>query len=158
MSSTAWVRASLTARGIPFEELHHAPAYTAQQVAAREHVSGARVAKVVAAVADGRFVELILPASRRVDLERVKEVLGAKEARLASEEEMEKVFTGCEVGATPALRHWEGLPVLMDRMMPVEGDVVIQAGSHTDAIRLPLREWYELVNPQVVSFSRPEAD
>jgi Ala-tRNA(Pro) deacylase len=156
MSASTWIRTSLTARGIPFEEMHHPPAFTAQQVAAREHVSGHRMAKVVAAVVDGRAVELILPASRRVDLERVKEVLGAKDVRLASEEEMGRVFTGCEVGAIPALRHWEGVTVLMDRTMPVDGDLVIQAGTHTDAIRLPLREWFEMVNPQVVSISRPE--
>jgi hypothetical protein len=37
----------LEVRGIPFEEVHHAEAYTAQEVAQREHFSGHRVAKVV---------------------------------------------------------------------------------------------------------------
>src|SRR3712207_7396677 len=44
-------------------------------------VSGHRVAKVVGVLADGRPVELILPASRRVMLDRVREVLGAAEVR-----------------------------------------------------------------------------
>jgi Ala-tRNA(Pro) deacylase len=141
MSPSLWIRESLSARGIPFEEMHHQTAYTAQQVAAREHVSGHRVAKVVAALADGRPVELILPASRRIDLELLKHALGASQVRLASEEEMAKVFTDCEVGALPALRHWQGVPVLMDRAMQVEGHLVFQAGTHTDAIRVPFRDW-----------------
>jgi len=136
--------------------LRHPSAYTAQQMAAREHVSGRRVAKVVAALADGRPVELILPATRRVDLERVRQALGAEEARLASEEEMAKVFTDCEVGAIPPMRHWEGVPVLMDGSMPTDGDLVIVAGTHTDAIRLPFRDWYEMVNPQVVPISEDD--
>ena len=157
MPAALWVRTELTAHGVPFEQLRHPAAYTAQQLARTEHVSGHRVAKVVAALADGRPVELILPASRRVDLEKLREALGAEEVRLASEEEMAEVFTGCETGAIPALRHWEGVPVLMDRDMPVDGDVVFPAATHTDAVRLPFRDWYEMVRPYVADFSRPEA-
>ncbi len=31
----------------------------------------------------------------------------------------------------------------------------MQAGTHGDAIRLRFRDWYEMVNPQVASFSDP---
>jgi Ala-tRNA(Pro) deacylase len=145
----------LRARGVPFEEFHHPAAYTAQEVAQREHVSGRRVAKVVAAVVDGRFIELIVPANRRVRLDQVREVLRAREARLASEKEMEEVFGDCEVGAIPPLRHWEGVDLLMDRSLQVAGDILFQAGTHEDAIRVRFRDWSELVRPQVATFSEP---
>jgi Ala-tRNA(Pro) deacylase len=145
----------LERRGIPFEELHHPEVYTAQEVAQREHVSGHRVAKVVVVIADGRPVELILPASRHVNLDRVRTVLHAQELRLATEEEMERSFTDCEVGAIPALRHWKDVDVLMDRSLNVEGDILFQAGTHADAVRLNFRDWYEMVNPQVATFSEP---
>jgi Ala-tRNA(Pro) deacylase len=142
-------------RGIPFQELHHPEVYTAQEVAQREHVSGHRVAKVVVVMADGAPVELVLPASRHVNLERVRTVLSADTVRLATEEEMEKCFTDCEVGAIPALRHWQGVAVLMDRSLNVEGDILLQAGTHQDAVRLNFRDWYELVNPRVATFTEP---
>jgi Ala-tRNA(Pro) deacylase len=148
----------LALRGIPFEELHHREAYTAQQVAEREHVSGHRVAKVVVVMVDDRPVELILPATRRVDLHRVRLVMDAATVRLATEAEMEKVFTDCEVGAIPALRQCPGITVLMDRSLTAEGDIVFQAGTHTDAIRLNFRDWYELVRPQVAIFSSEPAE
>ena len=157
MSASLWIRESLASRGIPFEEMRHRTAYTAREVARREHVSGHRFAKVVAALADGRPIELILPASRRIDLELLRHALGARQVRLATEQEMAEVFTDCEIGAIPALRHWVGVPVLMDRSMPTDGDVVFQAGTHTEAVRLPFRDWYEMVKPTVASFSRPEA-
>jgi len=113
------------------------------------------VAKVVVAMVDGRPVELILPASRRVNLERARTVLHAHDIRLAPEAEMEKYFTDCEVGAIPALPHWKGVDVLMDRSLNVDGDILFQAGTHADAIRLNFRDWYELVKPQVVTFSDP---
>ena len=154
MATPTWIRKMLELRGIPFEELHHAEAYTAQQVAQREHVSGHRVAKVVVVMADRRPVELILPASRHVDLAKVRIVLNAKEARLATEAEMEKFFTDCEVGAIPPLRHWD-VDVLMDRSLNVEGHILFQAGTHADTVRLNFRDWYEMVKPQVATFAEP---
>jgi Ala-tRNA(Pro) deacylase len=153
MATPEWIRKLLELRGIPFEDLHHAEAYTAQDVAHREHVSGHRVAKVVVVIADGRPVELILPASRRVDLGQVRSVLAASAVRLATEDEMQKCFSDCEVGAIPPLRHWQDVAVLMDRALTVEGDIVFQAGTHQDAVRLKFRDWFELVNPQVVTIS-----
>jgi Ala-tRNA(Pro) deacylase len=155
MATPLWIRKMLELRGIPFEELHHPDAYTAQEVAQREHFSGHRVAKVVVVIVDGRPVELILPASRLVDLDRVQVVLNARQVRLASEEEMERYLSDCELGAVPPLRHWKDVTVLMDRSLNVEGDILFQAGTHADAIRLSFRDWYEMVNPQVATFGKP---
>jgi len=153
MATPLWIKQMLEARGIHFEELHHRTAYTAQEVAGNEHVSGRRVAKVVAAVADGKFVEVILPANRRVDLERLRETLDAREVRLASEKEMATVFNDVEPGAIPPLRHWENVKVLLDHSMIVDGDILFQAGTHEDAIRLNFRDWYELAHPEVATLS-----
>jgi Ala-tRNA(Pro) deacylase len=106
-------------------------------------------------MADGRPVELILPASRHVNLDQVREVLGAREVRLASEKEMHESFTDCDVGAIPALRHWKDVAVLMDPSLQVEGDIVFQAGTHADAIRLSFRDWYDMVKPRVEAFTIP---
>jgi hypothetical protein len=82
----------------------------------------------VAVIAAGRPVELILPASRRVVLDRVRTALGSLDVRLATEGEVERYFPGTEPGAIPALRHWEGVELLMDDAMRVEGDIVLQGG------------------------------
>jgi Ala-tRNA(Pro) deacylase len=155
MATPLWIRKMLQLRGIPFEEVRHPQVYTAQEVAQREHFSGHRVAKVVVVMADGWPVELILPASRHVNLDRVRTVLHTHEVRLATEAEMERSFTDCEVGAIPALRHWKGVEVLMDRALTVEGKILFQAGTHVDAVRLNFLDWYEMVKPQVATFSEP---
>jgi len=153
MATPLWIRKMLQLRGIPFEELHHSEVYTAQQVAQREHVSGHRVAKVVVVMADGRPVELILPASRYVVLNQVRALLKARDVRLASEREMEDFFSDCQPGAIPALRYLPDVPVLMDRALIVEGNILFQAGTHCDAVLLNFRDWFEMVNPQVATFS-----
>jgi Ala-tRNA(Pro) deacylase len=149
MAVANWVRDELQQRGIAYEELHHDDAFTAQQLAQCEHVSGHRVAKVVCVIADGRPVELILPASRRVRFDRVRDVLDVDEVRLASEQELMRYFTDCELGATPAMRHWHGIEVLMDGHLSCDGDIVLPAGTHTDAIRMRFDDWFGMVNPRV---------
>jgi Ala-tRNA(Pro) deacylase len=155
MATPLWIRKMLELRGIPFQEMHHSEAYTAQDVAHAEHFSGHHVAKVVVAMADGRPIELVIPASRKVQLERVGKAVGAKDVRLASEPEIEKYFTDCEVGAVPPLRHWKNVDVLMDPSMKVDGDIVFQAGTHEEAVRLNFKDWFDLVKPQMASFSQP---
>ena len=156
MATATWIKNMLGTRGVAYEELHHRVAFTAQEVAQSEHVSGHCLAKVVVAMADGRPVELILPASRRVVLDRVRRLLGAGAVRLASEAEMEKVFTDCETGAIPPLRHWKDVTVMMDASLSSAQDLVFQAGTHEDAIRLKFHDWLALVSPRVEYFAAPE--
>jgi Ala-tRNA(Pro) deacylase len=156
MATATWVRDELEQRGLKYQELHHPESFTAQAVAQHEHISGHRVAKVVAVIADGRPVELILPASRHVLLDRVRALLGARTVRLATEEEIQHYFTDCEVGAIPALRHWRDTEVLMDGHLRNAEDIIFQAGTHCDAVRLRFDDWFEMVNPRVEWFSEPE--
>src|SRR5262249_55186841 len=144
MATATWVREELDQRGVRYEELHHPDAYTAQQVAQGEHVSGHRVAKVVGVIADGRPVELILPASRRVLLDRVGELLGAREVRLATEDELGRHFTDCEPGAIPALRHWRDVELIMDSHLRHDGDILICGGTHRDAVRVRFDDWFAM--------------
>ncbi len=155
MATATWVRDELDRKGVAYQELHHPDAYTAQELAQREHVSGHRVAKVVGILADGRPIELVLPASRRVQLDRVRELLGAREVRLASEQELERHFPDCELGAIPALRHWGEVDVIMDGNLCCGGDIVILGGTHQDAIRMRFDDWFDMVGPRVELFSEP---
>jgi Ala-tRNA(Pro) deacylase len=156
MAAASWIRTLLEKRGVRFEERHHREAYTAQEVAQCEHISGHRLAKVVLVIADGKPIELILPASRKVDMDRLRRVLRSHFVRLASEAEIERIFNDVEAGAVPALRHWRDVEVLMDRDMEVEGEIMIQAGTHEDAICLDYHDWFDIVSPRIAAFSRLE--
>jgi Ala-tRNA(Pro) deacylase len=155
MAPATWIRSELEQQGIAFEELHHAEAYTAQEVAQHEHVSGHRVAKVVCVMADERPIEMVLPASRCLMLDWVRQLLRGGQVRLASEEEMQCYFTDCEVGAIPALRHWQGVEMIMDGHLNVEGDIFILGGTHRDAFRIRFDDWFKMVNPRVEMLSEP---
>ncbi len=138
---------------VSFETHHHPTAYTAQEVAASEHTPGRMVVKVVMVLADDELVMLAMPAPYQADLDRVGEILGATEVRLAHEEEFASAFPDCEVGAMPPFGNLYDLPVYVDEALAEDETIVVQAGTHTDTLRLEYADFERLVEPTVVRFA-----
>lgn len=147
------LEAYLKEKGVAYETRHHPLAYTAQEVAAAEHVPGRMLAKVVMVRADDRIVMLVLPAPYRVDFEKLKGVLAVKEVRLAREEEFADLFPDCEVGAMPAFGNLYNVTVYVDKALAEDEKIVMQAGTHTDTIALSYADFQRLVGPQVAEFA-----
>src|SRR6266508_6830613 len=101
MDCRAGLESLFRERGVSFEVQEHSMAFTAQTVAASEHVPGRMFAKVVMALADGELVMLVLPAPSMVDVSKLGAVFGGKQIRLASEEDFAGAFPDCEPGAMP---------------------------------------------------------
>jgi Ala-tRNA(Pro) deacylase len=144
----------LRSEGVQFEELRHPVAYTAQEVAAVEHVSGRYVAKVVMAIASGKPVMLVLPANMRVDLDKARDSLGLADLRLATEQEFAGIFADCEVGAMPPMGNLYGVPVYVDKALTGDPEIVFQAGTHTDTIKVRYRDFERLACPEVRDIGR----
>lgn len=153
MAISPWVKEKLIKNKIPFEEVHHSPTYTAQELAQQEHVTGHKVAKLVVVIADGKPHGLVLPASRKIILHRVREALGATYVRLASEGELRSFCTDCDVGSTPPIPHWPNIQLLMDESMRVSGDILFQAGTHIDGVKVKFADWFNFVKPAMGSFT-----
>jgi Ala-tRNA(Pro) deacylase len=144
------LRAFLEQQGATAHIHTHRPLYTAQEVAAAEDISGDSMAKVVMAVADGRMVMLVLPASLRVDVARVRDELGVHEVRLASEAEFRRLFPDCELGAMPPFGHLYGLPVYVDPELASAPVMLFEAGSHREVGVMPFAEFQRLEHPHVL--------
>jgi len=142
----------LNSRNVAYRFCTHSPAYTAQGTAHAQHVSGKDLAKVVMVMADDRLVMTVLPASHRVDLDRLAELLNAKKTRLAAEEEFKDVFPGCELGAMPPLGNLYNLEVWLDTSMEERPEIVFNAGTHVDSIQMRTADLEALVQPKKGSF------
>lgn len=154
MSMPGWIESTLEQEHVRFQSRHHRPRFTAQEVAAEEHVSGHRLAKVVVVKADDSMVEVVVPASLRINIESVRRELGCRTCRLATEREIAERFGDCEVGAVPPLRHWPDVSILMDRhLLHLKGPMLFQAGTHEDAIELEFADWYRITQPREGDFT-----
>lgn len=137
----------LQQRGVPFEKHAHPVTYTAQGLANAEHVSGYMVAKPVIVKGAAGFAMCVIPAPKHLDPLRVAEVLEDTNVRLATESEMGTLFPDCELGAEPPIGSLFGLKTLMDRQLEVDEFLVMQAGTHRDAIRIRRADWERLCEP-----------
>jgi Ala-tRNA(Pro) deacylase len=153
MAVVARLRDYLDQHGIKYSVISHSLAYTAQELAALTHVRGKEFAKTVVIKAGDRFVAVTLPAHHTVVLEDLGRVLGA-DARLATEEEITRLFPGCEVGAMPPFGNLYGVPVWVAEPLTRDEEIVFNAGTHTDAIRMRYRDFDRLVKPHVAAISR----
>jgi Ala-tRNA(Pro) deacylase len=153
MSIPAWIADSLDSGAVPYRQQHHRIGYTAQWVAQHAHVPGSSFGKVVVALADGRPLLLVLPAHARVDVARARAELGARDFRLAREDELARLMPDVELGAIPPLRHWQGVDIWMDPSLRHEGELVFQAGTHEDTIHMDFADWMRITEPRVCRFA-----
>jgi Ala-tRNA(Pro) deacylase len=151
------IKKYLDLQGIPYEHHVHRTAYTAQEVAAEEHIPGKMVAKTVLVKEDNRLVMAVLPASIKVDLATLKNTLQAREVRLASEFEFTGLFPDSEVGAMPPFGNLYGIPVYVEKSLTKDHEIVFNAGTHQDTIRMRYDDFARLVQPTVCSFGLESA-
>jgi len=147
------VKEFLKKSGVEYETSKHVPVFSSQKMAQVEHESGRYVAKPVIVKADGRFVMCVLPASRHVDLEKLKSQLAAGFVELAQESEIAELFPDCDVGAEPPFGNLYKLPTVMDKTLEKDDHVLFQAGTHEEAIRISMADYQRLAHPKVLDFS-----
>ena len=147
------VRTMLKQQEVPFETLKHKPTFTAQELAATEHVPGDEVAKVVVVKAGERFCMLVLPASYNVKMDRVRKVVGEKKCRLATEDEMSELFPDCELGAMPPFGKEYGLDVYVDQHLAEDDEIVFESGHHDEAVRITWADYQRIEQPKTADFA-----
>ncbi len=144
----------LDQREIPYKKLWHRQAFTAQEMAAEQHVPGYEVAKPVVVCGKRGFAMCVLAAPDRLDLNEAARVLGEEKLRLATEEEMKSLFPDCELGAEPPVGKLYGLRTVMDERLRDDERIFLQAGTHTTALRMRRTDWEQLCEPVVGNITR----
>jgi Ala-tRNA(Pro) deacylase len=147
------LREFLEENDVKFVVLSHSPAFTAQEIAASAHIPGKELAKTVMVKLDGEMAMAVLPATDRVSPSRLREVTGAREVELASEDEFADLFPNCEVGAMPPFGNLWDIQVFVDQHLREDEQIAFNAGSHTELVRLPYSEYERLVQPTVTTLA-----
>jgi Ala-tRNA(Pro) deacylase len=143
----------LRERQVAYQIQHHPQAFTAQQIAECEHISGKKVAKSVVVNADNRTVLCVLSAAQRVDLDRIRSILGAQNVSLTREDEFQNIFPGCEVGSEPPFGNLYNIPVYVERSLTTQETIVFPIGTHTETMSLKYADFERLVQPTVADFA-----
>lgn len=158
MSISRTLNAYLDRERVHYDVLSHPEAFRALAIAQTLHTPGKEMAKVVIVKVQERFVMTVLPASWNVDLHRLRTVFATHRVRLATEDEIIGLFPDCELGAMPPFGNLYGLPVYVDQSLTEDEEIVFQAGTHLDAIRMRYWDFASLAFPVVEEFHRSPSE
>jgi Ala-tRNA(Pro) deacylase len=142
-------------RKVKYVKISHSMAYTAQEIAASAHVPGNELAKTVIVKIDGNPAMAVLSASRRVDLERLRDATGATKVELTTEQEFKGRFPDCEPGAMPPFGHLYDMDVYVDDALAEDEEIAFNAGLHTELVRMKFTDFKKLERPKLVKFGTP---
>lgn len=151
--SLSSLREYLDKNAIQYAVISHSPAFTAQGIAALVHVPGQELAKSVMVKLDGEMAMAVLPGSFRIDLLALEEETGARRADLASEEEFRDSFPECETGAMPPFGNLYGFKVFADEGLTRDKEIVFNACSHRELIRMSWADFQRLAKPRIIRFA-----
>jgi Ala-tRNA(Pro) deacylase len=138
--------------GVPYKTISHPAAFTACEVAAAAHVVGCDFAKTVIVKIEGTLAMVVLPASRRLLLADLRDMLGIDDVRLANESEFRDAFPDCEVGAMAPFGNLYGMRTYVAASLADEPTIAFNAGSHTEVVQLAYSDYQRLVHPLVLDF------
>jgi len=138
---------------IRYVVISHSVAYTAGGIAALTHIPGKEVAKTVIVKIDDALAMAVVSASQHVDLELLKEAAKARVVRLAAEDEFKHRFPDCETGAMPPFGNLYGMSVFADETLSRDREIVFNAGSHRELVRLAWEDFARLVQPKLMKLA-----
>jgi Ala-tRNA(Pro) deacylase len=127
---------ALDSAGVAYELLEHARTDRAADEAAALGLAPNEVAKTIVVTAGGENTRVLLPASDRVDLHKLRDLLETgKELHLLSEDDLGRDYPEFELGAVPPLGG-RADAVVVDRRIADLERVVFEAGEHDRSVRV----------------------
>lgn len=142
--------AALDAGGARYELLPHRHTETARAEARALGLAPDDVAKTVVVRTRDGYVRVVVPASRRVDLTKLRELLRtADDVRLATEAELIAAYPGFDLGAVPPVGGPEGDVVVVDVRVARRVHAVFEAGTHDESVRVKTDDLVDLARAWV---------
>ena len=149
------VTSFLDEAGLDFDVLEHAHTERAADEAAALGVSPTEVAKTLVVTTPEGNVRAVLPASERIDLRKVGDLVGAsrKKVHLATEDDLARDYAEFDLGAVPPFGGKRDA-VILDLRLSERDSVVFEAGSHERSVRIKAADLVRLTQAQVADISR----
>ena len=134
----------LNARHIPYEVLEHAKTANSPQTALAAHVPDDHIAKGVLMEDDIGYVLAVIAGDQWLDRRRLSEELG-RDLQMATEDEIGRLFSDCDLGAIPPLGGAYGIEMMLDEDLISLARVYFEAGDHEHLIAVGSADFHKLM-------------
>src|SRR5260370_1696264 len=154
MTPTVFDRLSarLQEAGIAFTVLRHQAVFTSEEAAAIRGSPLASGAKALVVKAGDEFVLLVLPADRKLDSRKARDVVHVKALRFASKEEVQNL-TGLQPGSIPPFGSLFALPSYCDPALGQDASINFNAGDHAISIQMSYSDYVDFEKPRFISIT-----
>lgn len=146
------VREYLTKNQVPYISIPHRVAFSSHRTAHAAHVSGKMLAKTVLVRVDDTIIMIVMPASQKVDTRNLRSLFLAQKVELAREDDFRELFPDCEVGGMPPFGNLYGIDVYVSERLTQDDEIVFNAGTHSELLKMKYRDFEKLVHPRILKF------
>lgn len=136
-----------------FEEVAHKTVYTAYDLAQTLKSELKDIGKALIVKADRAYVLVIVPASARVNVPKLKKALRVKKLSIPDEKVIVKVFK-VKKGSISAFGKLHKIETVVDKGLLKVKKVVLQTGSFTDSVRVKVADFIKMEEAQLASIAQ----
>lgn len=142
----------LNENNVKHEILTHKTTYTAYDEAMTLGIKPQEVAKVLVVKADKDYILTAIPASKNLDLKKLKKMVEAKKLDFIKESQIKKLL-GKKTGIFSAFGSLYKLPVYLDRSLTKLKFLITNAGDFIASVKIKPKDFIKLEEPVIGSFS-----
>ena len=135
MGMAATLQDYLESRKVAYEVIEHPRADSSLRTAEAAHIPGDQLAKSILLGDDSSYLLAVIPATHRLELDRLNQIL-ARSLEMIDEEEIASTFADCKVGAIPVVGEAYGVDAVLDATLSHEPDVYFESGDHEHLIHM----------------------
>ncbi|MGD2116928.1 MAG: YbaK/EbsC family protein [Chromatiales bacterium] len=134
----------LDSNAFEYEIIEHLPTTSSLRSAENAHVPGDMVAKPVLLGDDDSYLLAVIPASHRLDIDRINSLLG-RGLEIMKAEELDSTFSDCEHGAIPPVGQLYGVDTVVDPSLLDKEDIYFESGDHEHMIHMKGEDFRRLL-------------
>jgi len=155
------IRALLEKHKVSFKTFEHEEVRTSEEAAAlRPDYTLSQGAKALiirtklrntSKETERQFVQIVVPGDAKFDPKKVRDTVGAKDIRFATEEEVTTITDGVKPGGVPPFGNLFGLSVYADETLFEHDEIIFNAGDRCFSIAMSSKDYQDIVEPNIVA-------
>jgi len=146
------IKSYLDKQDIDYEEIAHKTVYTAYDAALTLKKELKEIAKNLIIKADNTYALVIVPADKRLDLNKIKKALKAKKVSIPNEKVIVKVLK-IKPGAVSSFGKLHQLEMLVDKAMAGTKKAVFSTGSVTDSVFMKVKDFIQMEEAKIADIA-----
>lgn len=146
----------LTEASLPYEYMEHESGVSSEEMAKirGDKYSLSEGTKALIVKTEQGFLQVIIPGDKKFSNAKLRRLLGVKEIRFASSEELSDITEGILPGAVPPFGNLFNLTVYADEGVFRNKQIVFNCGERTASIAMASSDYQQLVQPHIVDIAQ----